>query len=632
MSGMRTIIRALALLLCLAATAAHAQLPQTLPSNSVVGRLGIGSGPGQAIPFTTLSPLILGYGTDTNTLNSRTSDYTVGVTDCGKTIQLGTGSTGFFTLTFAAATGFPSTCSVLVANGDTARGKAISGLTGISTLWPSQVLGAKVINGAWALTDDPGLWRPTSSVTFCIDTANGSDASDGLTAYSVNAGAGTCAVSAEAFQTVQKCIDVITSQMFLRLDLMKPVCQIADNSAIAQAPLIRQYTGAYFYQQNQPTITGNCTTAGNVVMKGQSTGGVFTTAAMANAWTIDCLDINATSAGDTAIFCDWASDINFKSIRFTRAATASAVVSRYGCRIEILAGAQIVISANQSAFFNASSNSVILAQGSPGSVTITHSGTPAYSSAFAVVADGGFVDLQAVTFSGSATGSRYLALGAARLIPAGTSLPGNAAGTYATCWYGSTSGSACIGASDVAGGGGVVKIPSNVNGTMAVSASSPIALDGTTGALTLGIVPAANGGLGNALYAQTLLNGPSCTTVDLNPGAPPTDTNINLNLPSTNYRVNAIFLNNVGGATASLTTAQLGVFTAGGGGGLQLVAPALVNTITSNTINVDRNVAALTVTGNAANALNVNPLVARVTVAQGAAASAKLCIYGSPMP
>ncbi len=51
------ILRTLTLLLCLSATAAHAQLPQTLPPNSFVGRLGIGSGPGQAIPFSTLAAL-----------------------------------------------------------------------------------------------------------------------------------------------------------------------------------------------------------------------------------------------------------------------------------------------------------------------------------------------------------------------------------------------------------------------------------------------------------------------------------------------------------------------------------------------------------------------------------------------
>lgn len=49
-------------LLALLAAPAHAQLPQTLPANSVVGRLGIGSGPGQAIPFSVLNASIFDTG------------------------------------------------------------------------------------------------------------------------------------------------------------------------------------------------------------------------------------------------------------------------------------------------------------------------------------------------------------------------------------------------------------------------------------------------------------------------------------------------------------------------------------------------------------------------------------------
>jgi len=71
---MNRIIRALAILLCIAATAAHAQLPQTLPANSVVGRLGIGSGPGQAIPFSVLSGRV---GAVTGTVSGTASAITL---------------------------------------------------------------------------------------------------------------------------------------------------------------------------------------------------------------------------------------------------------------------------------------------------------------------------------------------------------------------------------------------------------------------------------------------------------------------------------------------------------------------------------------------------------------------------
>lgn len=57
---MRTILAALALLLApLAALAQVPNYPQTLPQNTVVGRLGTGAGPSQAIPFTTLAPPLL---------------------------------------------------------------------------------------------------------------------------------------------------------------------------------------------------------------------------------------------------------------------------------------------------------------------------------------------------------------------------------------------------------------------------------------------------------------------------------------------------------------------------------------------------------------------------------------------
>jgi hypothetical protein len=59
---MKRILAALLAILSLplAAAAQVPNFPQTLPSNTVVGRLGIGSGPSQAIPFTRLAPLMFG--------------------------------------------------------------------------------------------------------------------------------------------------------------------------------------------------------------------------------------------------------------------------------------------------------------------------------------------------------------------------------------------------------------------------------------------------------------------------------------------------------------------------------------------------------------------------------------------
>lgn len=52
---MRKLIATVAVLAALLPSLAAAQPPQTLPANTVLGRLGIGTGPAQAIPFATLS-------------------------------------------------------------------------------------------------------------------------------------------------------------------------------------------------------------------------------------------------------------------------------------------------------------------------------------------------------------------------------------------------------------------------------------------------------------------------------------------------------------------------------------------------------------------------------------------------
>src|SRR5258707_11523881 len=70
------------------------------------------------------------FGIDTNSLGNGgvpvTANYTIATTDAGKTIQAGTGSTGFFTITVPSVSGFPANTVVILTNGDTVtpRGKA----------------------------------------------------------------------------------------------------------------------------------------------------------------------------------------------------------------------------------------------------------------------------------------------------------------------------------------------------------------------------------------------------------------------------------------------------------------------------------------------------------------------------
>lgn len=128
-------------------------------------------------------------GIDANVLNAKIANYTIANTDCGKTIQAGTGSTGFFSVTLPSVSGFSAICSVLVVDGDAARAKSLSGFPAgaPSMLMPTQAIGVKIVNGAWALTINPGQWAPTSAITLFVDNVNGSDSNDCLAAGSGNA-------------------------------------------------------------------------------------------------------------------------------------------------------------------------------------------------------------------------------------------------------------------------------------------------------------------------------------------------------------------------------------------------------------------------------------------------------------
>lgn len=128
------------------------------------------------------------------------------------------------------------------------------------------------------------------------------------------------------------------------------------------------------------------------------------------------------------------------------------------------------------------------------------------------------------------------------------------------------------------------------------------------------------------LLAYPLILGGWANNVNLNAVA---DTEITITSPTTNYRIAAIYVFNTG-TTASLTTAQIGVFSASGGGGTaHLASGTALSGITSNTVNTGVNTVNF---GLAGPVLNRASLFFRVTQAQGAAAAASVYIQIQPFP
>src|SRR5215471_16141568 len=136
----------------------------------------------------------------TNTRLAKTAAYAAVSADCGSTIALG--GSAFYTLTVNAASGYTSSCILVIANEDnglnstTARGKTIA-ISGYSSfiLWPGQVFTIINQNNFWQF-NPPGRWINTAVETLFVNHSTGSDSND-------------CLVAAAACATIQNAVSLI---------------------------------------------------------------------------------------------------------------------------------------------------------------------------------------------------------------------------------------------------------------------------------------------------------------------------------------------------------------------------------------------------------------------------------------
>ncbi|HZP77522.1 MAG TPA: hypothetical protein VFB45_15365 [Pseudolabrys sp.] len=365
----------------------------------------------------TLNAARLPSGVDASVLNTQTTGYTIQTSDCGKIIQAGTGSTGLFTLTLPAVTGFASNCVVSVKNGDSTRGKVISGFpsdfgAGGSILYPLQFGQVRIVNGAWVTAVNPGKWQSSSGVTFQVNHASGSDAAtnDGL------------ATGASAFATLQHCVDVLHAQV--TNVGQQPTCQNAAETFTENVSVVGAFNSA----------SGGC-----VIIQGSPvtpTNTVWTTAA-SGAFTglqltdYACVILNgftfaSSGSSQTAVqvvkYADLAGE-NLQFNTFTGGTHISVVWGHF-----VWEGGTLVFNGNAAlpisvtgGIFEMQGASVSL----PNSLTFTN---------FVTVADRGLAYMVNTTFSGTgsgsgSTGTQYSVSGNGVLdITSVTALPGATTG------------------------------------------------------------------------------------------------------------------------------------------------------------------------------------------------------------
>jgi hypothetical protein len=249
----------------------------------------------------------------------------------------------------------------------------------------------------------------TADRDYYVDGSSGSDSDDGLSP-------GT------AFATIQKAADVVAS---LDIGLFTVTINIVDGTYAAAGISLKSAVGS-----GKIVLLGNTGTPSNVVI--ESTDGSGRTIA-ADAVTTDC-EVHGValthSGGGTAfgLSASKGSRLYFSDVELG-SGYSSHILSEENAYIEALGDYEITGAATR--HWYATRGGIIRVNGR----TITVTGTPDFSVAFAFAFVLGQMIVHANTFSGSATGTRYVTQGNSVIYVAGggaTYLPGDAAGSAST--------------------------------------------------------------------------------------------------------------------------------------------------------------------------------------------------------
>jgi len=247
--------------------------------------------------------------------------------------------------------------------------------------------------------------RLTASRNYYVRT-DGSDSNSGL----ANTASG-------AFLTIQKAVDTAAA---LDLSIYAVTINVADGTYTG-AIVLKSYVGV-----GPIAIVGNAGTPANVVIS--TTGATCITGSQVRGpYSINGLKLVANTPGYNGVTLSQGTQLTYSNIDFGAANIQLSVTMN----ATAVAAGNSTISGNANIHWYVTSGGMIQDAGK----TITLSGTPAFAQAFAWAQQHGRTVVNANTFSGSATGTRYYADTLALIDTVGggaTYLPGNAAGSTAT--------------------------------------------------------------------------------------------------------------------------------------------------------------------------------------------------------
>ncbi len=250
----------------------------------------------------------------------------------------------------------------------------------------------------------------TGSRTYYVRT-DGNDSNTGL----VNNAGG-------AFLTIAKAISVVADTLDLAGNTV--TIQLGDGTWTTPVSLTRRWVGG---PPEAVTLQGNTSTPGNVTINTTSANALSISGPGVGI-TLAYMDVKTTTSGYGVNVEDGAKVVVGAGMRFGACVNAQIFARKNSI---VVAYSNYTINGGAAQHVYIDTNAVLIAQ----SLTITLTGTPAFSGQFMFVDAGAMVVYNGHTFSGSATGARYSVTlnGAIQTFGGGaTYLPGNSAGSTGT--------------------------------------------------------------------------------------------------------------------------------------------------------------------------------------------------------
>ena len=257
----------------------------------------------------------------------------------------------------------------------------------------------------------------TANRTYYVATTGSNTANDGLS-------------STSPFLTIAKAVAVICNNIDMAgFSITVSVAAGTYSGAVTLNDVVGINPTSGSSSTHKLRITGDTSTPSNVIL---NTGGTaFAQVGGSTTWLVEGFKF---TTGSHSVEADFGAKLYFNACEFNSSG-GYYLVALYGGRVESLGDCTISGSPTSGFAFASSQGQVLFTAGK----TITLTGTPNFPAAFAVAQKTGLVTISSMTFTGSGTGTRWIADTGGGIDTNGggaTYLPGNAAGTTTNPgWY-----------------------------------------------------------------------------------------------------------------------------------------------------------------------------------------------------